>query len=54
MPTRVTAKWLDLGITGTQLLRDVWRQKDLGKFNNEYAVELPRHGCILLRVSPAK
>jgi alpha-galactosidase len=54
MPMRVTAKWSDLGISGKQMLRDLWRQRDLGKFSDEYAVELPRHGCLLLKVSPTK
>jgi alpha-galactosidase len=54
MPMRVTARWSDLGITGKQAVRDVWRQKDLGKFSGEFAAELPRHGCLLLRLAPAK
>ena len=29
----VTAEWTDLGITGKQRVRDLWRQKDLGSFD---------------------
>jgi len=36
------------------VVRDVWRQKDLGVFSAEYGEEIPRHGCVLLKVSPAK
>jgi len=36
----VTAKWSDLGITGRQLVRDLWRQKDLGTFEGQFATVL--------------
>ncbi len=32
------------------VLRDVWRQKDIGKFKNEYKVKIPSHGVALLKV----
>jgi alpha-galactosidase len=54
MPMRVTARWSDLGITGRQLVRDVWRQKNLGTFSGEYSCQIPRHGCVLLKISAAK
>jgi len=54
LPMRVTARWSDMGISGRQTVRDVWRQKDLGRFNGEYSAEIPRHGCVLLKISPAK
>jgi len=49
-PKTVTAKWSDLGLTGPQRVRDLWRQKDLGTFSDEFAVEIPRHGCALIRL----
>lgn len=54
MPARVTAKWPALGITGKQAVRDLWRQLDLGKFSDEFSAVLPRHGSILLKISPAR
>jgi alpha-galactosidase len=54
MPMRVTAKWSDLGLTGPQVVRDVWSQRDLGTFTGEYTGPLARHGCLLLRLSPAR
>ena len=51
---RVTARWSDLGISGGQVVRDLWRQKNLGTFTNEYTGEIPRHGCMLLKISAAK
>lgn len=53
VPVTVTAKWSDLGITGKQTVRDVWRQKGLGAFENEFSAEVVRNGCLLLKVAPA-
>ena len=52
MPATVVAKWSDLGVTGTKAVRDLWRQKDLGRFIDEFKATVPRHGVVLVRVSP--
>jgi alpha-galactosidase len=52
MAMTVTARWADLGITGPQRVRDLWRQKDLGEFNDTFAAEIPRHGTLFLKLSP--
>src|SRR5262249_21260321 len=31
---KVTARWSDLGLTGSQPVRDLWQQKSLGKFKD--------------------
>lgn len=49
----LTAKWSDLGISGRQVVRDLWRQKDLGPFEGRFSATVGRHGVILVRVSPA-
>ena len=49
----VTAKWSDIGVNGPQKVRDVWRQKELGTFSDSFTGEVPRHGCLLLKISPA-
>jgi alpha-galactosidase len=48
--TEVTATWSDLGIKGEQKVRDLWRQKDLGKYNESYIASVPRHGVVMLRM----
>jgi len=50
----VTANWADLGLSGEQTLRDLWRQKDLGKFTGEFEANVGRHGVVLLKFSLAK
>jgi alpha-galactosidase len=53
-PVEVSAKWSDLGITGKQVVRDLWRQKDLGTFEEEFKAEIPRHGVVLVLISAAE
>lgn len=49
--TDVTAFWKDLGISGKQTVRDLWRQKDLGEFSNKFGAQVQRHGVVMLRIS---
>jgi alpha-galactosidase len=50
MPVRVS--WGELGIRGTQAVRDLWRQKDLGTFDGEFSSVVPRHGTVFVRLTP--
>ena len=47
----VSATWADLGVSGKQVVRDLWRQKDLGVFEGRYAAPVGRHGVALVKVS---
>ncbi len=46
----VSATWFDLGIAGSQIVRDLWRQKDLGTFDGVFHSTVPRHGVVLVRI----
>jgi alpha-galactosidase len=50
---RVTAKWSDLGLEGKQNVRDLWRHKDLGAFDQAFATAVPAHGAVLVRIGKA-
>ena len=52
--TPVIVKWSDLGINGRQTVRDLWRQKDLGTFDAQFAASVGRHGVVLIRLRPAQ
>jgi hypothetical protein len=41
----------ELGFKGAVKVRDLWRQKDIGRFAESFAPELPPHGAGLYRVS---
>jgi alpha-galactosidase len=49
----VAADWMDLGVRGKQMVRDLWRQKDLGQFESRFSATAPRHGVVLVRLTPA-
>jgi alpha-galactosidase len=48
----VALKWSELGLAGKQRLRDLWRCTDLDAVDEKYEATVPRHGVMLLRVSP--
>jgi alpha-galactosidase len=50
--TTITALWSDLGIKGRQKVRDLWRQKDLGNFNEKFNAKVGRHGVVMIRLWP--
>ena len=48
--TMVQVKWSDLGLKGRLHVRDLWRQKNLGRFKKSFQATVPRHGVVLIRV----
>jgi alpha-galactosidase len=46
----VTARWADIGISGRRIVRDLWRQKDLGTRESEFQSTVGRHGVVLVRL----
>ena len=52
--TAIKLSWSDLKIAGKQAVRDLWRQKDLGLFDTEFQARVPRHGVVLVRLSPPR
>jgi alpha-galactosidase len=48
----VTANWKDLGISGKQKVRDLWRQIEAGVYEDKFTAVVPRHGVELLRMWP--
>ncbi|MCC6682466.1 MAG: NPCBM/NEW2 domain-containing protein [Phycisphaeraceae bacterium] len=49
-PQTVSASWSDLNIVGKQMVRDLWRRKDLGAFEGHFTVKVPPHGVVLVRM----
>lgn len=47
--TKIILKGADVGITGKFKVRDVWRQKDLGIFEDQFEAEVPYHGVLLIK-----
>jgi alpha-galactosidase len=49
---KITAKWSDIGVTGKQAVRDLWRQKDLGEFDDGFTANVGRRGVVVIRIAP--
>jgi alpha-galactosidase len=45
-----TVNWSDLKLSGSQAVRDLWRQKDLGKHDSSYKTTIPFHGAVMLKI----
>ncbi len=50
----ISVTWAQLGLTGQQHIRDLWRQEDLGVEKEKFSATVGRHGVVLVRVWPAK
>jgi alpha-galactosidase len=48
----IVAKWSDLKLSGKQRVRDLWRQKDVGVFDQSFSARVASHGVVLVRVFP--
>jgi alpha-galactosidase len=51
---QVVLKWDDLGIKGRYIVRDLWRQKDLGTFDKEFKADVAKHGVVMISLRKAK
>jgi alpha-galactosidase len=51
---KVTVKWEELGLSGRPRVRDLWLQKDLGRFGGSFTATVPRHGVCLVRIGMDK
>ncbi|WP_175813562.1 NPCBM/NEW2 domain-containing protein [Burkholderia contaminans] len=48
----ITVKWADLGLRrGTAQVRNLWTQTDLGPVTDQYAVQVPAQGIVMLKVT---
>jgi alpha-galactosidase len=50
MKTTVPLDWKALGYEGDYQVHDLWRQTDLGKTANVTSFDIPRHGCVMLKI----
>ena len=49
-PATVTVRWADLKISGKQAVRDLWRQKELGKFDGEFGLTVAPHSAEMVKI----
>jgi alpha-galactosidase len=49
----VKVTWQQLGVTGNQAVRDLWRQKNIGTYKDGFEAVVRPHGVILIKITPA-
>jgi alpha-galactosidase len=47
----VGVHWSDLGKTGRHSVRDLWRERMLGSFDDGFSAEVPSRGVVLIQVN---
>ena len=50
----ISITWDKLSISGKQIVRNLWKQKDMGIFDNGYTANVPSHGTIFIKITPYK
>jgi alpha-galactosidase len=53
LQTPVSVDWKALGYEGKYRIRDLWRQQDLGTTADVASFDIPRHGCVMLKMKKA-
>jgi len=47
---KIAVNWTELGLKDYKKVRDVWRQKDIGKFGKTFSTEVYAHGVTLVKL----
>ena len=50
----ITVRWSDLGLSGSQPVRDLWRHENMGAKRDELSAVVPRHGVLLVKIGTPK
>jgi alpha-galactosidase len=46
----VEVNWAELQISEKQTVRDLWRQKDLGKYEQKFSAKVPAQGVVMVKI----
>lgn len=52
-PVTISVDWRDLAQSGRHRVRDLWRQKDIGTFDDKFSAMVAPHGVVLVRIARA-
>jgi alpha-galactosidase len=52
-PTTIAVRLADIGLSGSQPVRDLWMHKDLASASNQFSATVPRHGAVLVKIGKA-
>jgi hypothetical protein len=48
---KISIDWSKLGVSGKQVVRDVWRQKNIGTFDKSFVTNVLPHGVTLVKIT---
>lgn len=48
--TSIAVTWKQLGLLTRQRARDLWRQQDIGTYDEQFSAKIPPHGVCLVRI----
>ena len=51
LPKKIKISLNETGMAGKANVRDVWREKSLGSFENDFEVDVPWHGVAFIKIS---
>jgi alpha-galactosidase len=54
IPQKLTLRWDDAGLKGKQMVRNLWKQKNIGVYDHEFSMVVPRHGVVMVKISGEK
>ena len=50
-PATVTADWSEINLSGKQRVRDLWRHKEMGIYEQKFSALIPSHGVVMVKLS---
>jgi alpha-galactosidase len=50
----ITVKWSALKIQGKKIVRDLWRQQDMGIYESDFTADVPPHGVVAVKIKSLK
>lgn len=52
--SEMNISWETLKLSGSQIVRDLWRQSDIGSFDNSFGTTVPAQGVVMLKIIKEK
>ncbi len=49
--SEITVDWDKIQLSGKQSVRDLWHQKDLGVYNQQFRAQVPPQGVVMIKIS---
>jgi alpha-galactosidase len=50
-PAEVIVDWRELQISGKHTVRDLWRQKEIGVYNQKFNAQVPAQGVVMVKIT---